>query len=326
MYSPPRRRRRGVWLLAVLSVAVVVVVLVTSLRSERRVLAGYLDTARESTAAAGSSSGEFLDLADRIDLVDRQEFITAMARIRATSGAAGILLDSADVPGDALAAHARLQLALTSWLLGLELVEGAALAAADDPSDDLPADLIERAIVELAVGDRAYEAGVEALLALEAGADVDVPIFPVVVFTPAAGAEGMVAAIRTASGLVLRRDLAVSAVGFEPRTLGSTDAGVGILPFTDRLIVNVTVTNQGNETAGEIPLQVLLSSDRTGTSRSESSTVERLLPTEATSVEFVFEVVPVVNYELVINLGPATGETDLENNLLIVPFVVNQEG
>ena len=103
IYSPPRRRRRGVWLLAVLSVAVLIVVLVTSLRSERRVLAGYIDTVQESAAAAASSATEFVDLTDRLGEVDRQEFITTMARIRTTTGEAGTLLESADVPTDALA-------------------------------------------------------------------------------------------------------------------------------------------------------------------------------------------------------------------------------
>ncbi|MCP4250557.1 MAG: hypothetical protein GY778_26230 [bacterium] len=326
IYTPPRRRRRGVWLLAVLSVAVVVFVLVTSFRSERRLLAGYIDTAQQSAAAAASSSEEFLDLAARLIEVDRTEFITTMARIRTTSAQAGALLDAADVPGDAVAAHARIELAHRSWLVGLELIEGAALSAAEDPADEIPADVLERAVLELAVGDRAYEAGVEELLGLEDGADVDIPTYPVVVFTPPAGSEGLIVAARTSTGLTLRRDLAVTTVTLEPRVLGETDAGVGIVPFTDRLIVNVTVTNQGNQAAADIQVRVTLSSDRVGTSGSESLTVERLQPAESTSLEFVFEVLPVANYELIVNLEPTDGETDIENNLLILPFVVNEEG
>ena len=121
MYSPPRRRRRGVWLLAVLSMAVLVVVLVTSFRSDRRVLAGYIDKVQESAASASSSAAEFADLTDRLAAVDRQEFITTMARIRSTAATAESLLEGVDVPGDAMAAHARLQLAHSSWSLGLDL-------------------------------------------------------------------------------------------------------------------------------------------------------------------------------------------------------------
>jgi hypothetical protein len=326
MYSPPRRRRRSIWLLAILSVAVVVVVLVTSFRSERRLLAGYIDTAQESSAGAAAAAVEFLDLAGRLGEVDRQEFTTTMARIRSMAGAADVLLEGAEAPQDAVGAHARLQLALSSWLLGLELMEGATLAAADDPADAIAADLIDRAVVELAVGDRAYEAAVDELLALEERTDVTIPTYPVVVFAPGQGAAGLLETARTAPGLSQRRDLAVSAVGFEPRLLSETEAGVGILPFIDRLIVNVTVTNLGNEAAAAIPVQVLLSSDRTGTSASETVTIERLQPTEATSLEFVFEVLPGVNYELVVNAGPVTGESDIDNNLVVVPFIVNQQG
>jgi hypothetical protein len=326
IYSPPRRRRRGVWLLAALSLAVVVFVLVTSFRSDRRLLAAYIDTAQQSAQAAAASSTEYLDLAVRLGEVPRQEFVTTMARIRLTSGEAGTRLDSADVPGDAVDAHARLQLAHRSWLVGLELMEGAALAAAEDPTDEIPAELIERAMVELAVGDRAYEAGVEELRELEQRTDVEIPTYPEVVFRPAVSSEALIAAARTSTGLTLLRDLAVTDYTLDPRALGETDAGVGVIPFTDRLIVNVTVTNQGNEAAAEIPVQVVLSSDRTGTARNESVDIQRLQPAESTSVEFVFDVSPVVNYEMVVNVGLTTGETDIDNNLLIVPFVVNSEG
>ena len=219
-YSPPRRRRRGVWLLAVLSIAVVVFVLVTSFRSDRRVLAAYIDTAQQSAQAAAASSAEFLDLAVRLGEIERQEFVTTMARIRLTSGEAGTLLDSAEVPGDAVSAHARMQLAHRSWLVGLELVEGAALAAAEDPTDEIPAELIDRAVVELAVGDRAYEGGVEELLGLEESTDVDIPTYPVVVFRPSSGAADLTAAARNSTTLTLVRDLAVTDFTLDPPGTG----------------------------------------------------------------------------------------------------------
>jgi hypothetical protein len=328
IYSPPRRRRRGVWLLAILSVAVVGVVLVTSLRSERRVLAAYIDTAQSSAAASAGAAEEFAALMEVLLVVDRQEFITTMEGIRGAAQAASALLDGTEVPRDALDAHARLTLAHTSWVQGLELVEGSSLAAADDPTDPVPADLLERAVLELAVGDRAYETAVEQLLSLEKESDVDVevPSYPTIEFMPNGGAAGLIATARASTGLAQRRDLAISAVGFEPRRLGETDDGAGVIPFTDRLIVNVTVTNQGNEPAVSVPVQVVLSSDRTGTSDAETVTLERLEPSESTSVEFVFLVVPAVNYELVINAGPVEGEIDIENNLLVVPFIVNEQG
>lgn len=326
IYSPPRRRRRGVWLLALLSVVVVVVVLVTSFRSERRLLAAYLDTAQQWAAVAASSAEEFVDLSGRLSELTREEFTTTMASIRGASGSAGTLLDEVDVPAEALDAHVRLTLAHDSWLAGLELMEGSVLAVADDPTDDDSAEIISRALLELAVGDRSYEGAVERLAALEADADVDVPTYPVAAFSPTAEEDEVVAAVRAAAGLGQRRDLAITAVGFEPRALGETAAGAGIIPFTDRLIINATISNLGNEPVTSVPVQVVLSSDRTGTGGSKNETIERLEPSESTSLEFVFEVVPIANYELVIDVGGTTGETDLDDNLVILPFVVNEEG
>ena len=187
-------------------------------------------------------------------------------------------------------------------------------------------EVLEQALVELAVGDRAYEVAVEELGLLEDDADVEVPGYPVAAFTPVPDEVDLLEAVRASSGLGQRRDLGVTAVGFEPRALGETNTGAGIIPFTDRLIVNVTVTNLGNEAASAVPVQVVLSSDRTGTADSDSVTIERLAPSESTSLEFVFAVVPVANYELVIDVGGMTGETDLDDNLAILPFVVNEEG
>jgi heme exporter protein D len=326
IYSPPRRRRRGVWLLAVLSVVVIVVVLVASLRSERRLLAAYLDTSRQWAAVAAASAEDFADLTDRLPEVTREEFTTTMAAIRSASGASGPLLDEADVPADALDAHARLTLAHSSWLAGLELMEGAVLAAVDDPEDEDSVAVIGHAVVELAVGDRSYEGAVEQLAALEAEADIEVAPYPIVSFAPAAAGDEIAAAVRASADLGQRHDLAVTAAGFEPRPLGETPAGAGIIPFTDRLIVNATISNLGNEAVGSVDVQVVLTSDRTGTGGSRSETIERLGPGEATSLEFVFQVLPIANYDLVIDVAGTSGETNLDNNLVILPFVVNEEG
>jgi hypothetical protein len=312
--------------LAVLSVAIIAFVLVTSFRSERRLLAAYLDTSQQWAMVAASSSEEFVDLVDRLPEVTREEFATTMAAIRSASGASGGMLDEADVPADALDAHARLTLAHGSWLTGLELIEGAVLAAADDPDDLDPIEVIDRGLVELAVGDRSYEGAVEQLVALEAEADVEVATFPIASFAPAAAGDEIVAAVRGAADLGQRRDLAVTAVGFEPRPLGETLAGAGIIPHTDRLIVNATISNLGNEAVNSVDVQVVLTSDRTGTGGSKSETVERLEAGEATSLEFVFQVLPIANYDLVIDVAGTSGETDLDNNVVILRFVVNEEG
>ena len=183
-----------------------------------------------------------------------------------------------------------------------------------------------QAAVELAVGARAYEAAIDELVALEESADVEVPGYPVVAFSPPGGAAGLLNAARTSTGLTQRTDLAVSSVTLDPRVLSETETGAGIVPFTEQLIVNVTVTNQGNEPVGEIPVQVLLASDRSGTGTSEAVTVDRLEPAEATSLEFLFDVLPIVNYEIVVNVGPAPGEFDTDNNLFRLPFIVNEQG
>ncbi|MBT8203485.1 MAG: hypothetical protein KJO87_09300, partial [Acidimicrobiia bacterium] len=167
---------------------------------------------------------------------------------------------------------------------------------------------------------------VVALAGLESEADVDVPTYPEIVFRPDGGSDALLAAVRASDALSQERDLAVTTVAFEPRVLSETEAGVGVVPYTDRLIVNITISNIGNEAAAAIPVRVVLSSDRTGTSAAESATIERLEPAESTSLEFVFAVVPVANYELLIDVGGTDGETSLDDNLLVLPFVVNEEG
>ncbi len=325
-YSHPRRRRRGVVLLALLSVVVVVVVLVTSFRSDRRVLADYIDTAHQAAVESSATAVDFANLIGRTPTVDRQEFITTLAGLRATMSGANAAIEGVEAPTRAADAQARLVLASRSWLRGLDLIEGGLLDAADRPGDDVPAMVIERGIVELAVGDRSYEDAVTELTLLQSSLDVDFSSYPVVAFTPASGILGLIAEAQASVGLPLRRDAAITSVGFNPRRLGTTDLGEAILPLTSELVVTVTVLNQGNEALAEVIVAVTLTGDRAGAGAQDTRTIDRLVPGESSTFEVTFEVVPVVQYVLRVAVPIVSGDVDVENNTHTERFIVNEEG
>ncbi len=324
-YSQPRRRRRGVWLLALLSVVVVVVVLVTSFRSDRRVLANYLDAAHQAASSASSTAVDLEALLARLSTVDRQEFITTLAGLRTTMSDVNAIIEAAEVPAQGSDAQARLRLAGQSWLRGLDLIEGGLLDAADRPDDEPPAVVIERGVIQLAVGDFSYEEAVRELTALQTGSDVEFAAYPEAAFAPTGGVVALIDEARSASGLPLRRDAAITSVGFEPRPLGSTELGEAILPLTNQLVLTVTVINQGNERLTDVMVEVQLTGDRAGTGGRETRSLEALVPGESSTFDVTFDVLPVVQYDLRVSLPIATGEVETENNIITERFIVNEE-
>jgi hypothetical protein len=325
-YTRRRPSRRLTWLLAIVTVVVIGFVLATTLRSERRILAQYLDTAQRSAALAASAATEFDGLVAGLENSDRGTFTSSMRGIRERAAEAFGLLDVAEVPGSAVAAHARLSAATSSWIEGLDVFQGGVLDAADRPADPVPAGLLRTSIIDLAVGDAAYEAAVIELMAVEAEADVEFTDYPTVAFVaPDVGWESVATSARSADDLALRIDVAVTALGLEPRILRHEDDGTGVLPFTERLIVGATVINQGNEPLTDIGVEVLLLASRFGAAASEANSIERLEAGESTSLEYVFTVSTSVDYELVVQASGATGERNLANNRVVQPFYVNDE-
>ncbi len=154
---------------------------------------------------------------------------------------------------------------------------------------------------------------------------MDFPRYPVAAFAPSGGVVALIEEARTATGLPLRRDAAITAVGFDPRPLGSTELGEAIIPLTNQLVLTVTIINQGNERLTDIDVDVQLLGDRAGTSAREAMSFEFLVPGESSTFEVTFDVVPVVQYELRVTVPGVSGEAELENNVFTERFVVNQE-
>ena len=325
-YYQPRRRRRGVGLLALLSVVVVVVVLVSSFRSDRRVLATYLDTAHQAVGESAAVAVEFEGLMARLSGVDRQEFITTLAGLRTTMSDANAVIEGVEAPTKAADAQARLLLASRSWLRGLDLIEGGLLEAADRPADDTPAMVIQRGFVQLAVGDQSYEQSVTELTSLQSSSDVEFSSYPEVAFTPSVGIVALIEEARAATGLPLRRDAAITSVGFDPRPLGTTDLGEAILPLTNQLALTVTVINQGNERLTDITVEVALLGDRANARAEDTKTFDFLVPGESGTFEVLFDVLPVIQYDLRVTIPVTSGEIEVENNIYRERFIVNEEG
>ena len=124
----------------------------------------------------------------------------------------------------------------------------------------------------------------------------------------------------------MRRDAAISSVGFEPRPLGTSDLGEAIIPLTNQLILTVTVLNQGNEALTDVTVEVELTGDRVGAGARETMVFDRLVPGESSTFDVIFDVLPVIQYDLRVSVPIVSGETDTENNTFTERFIVNEEG
>jgi hypothetical protein len=189
----------------------------------------------------------------------------------------------------------------------------------DEPQSPEGLVLLERALLDLEVGDRAYGRFVTAVATIEANQDVAPRITADIRFV-AEGADQvydaalMAERIKAIRDLSARHDMAVSAVRFDPEEAGDRD-GVPVVPFSPTFGVQVTVTNRGNEPEEQVLVNLLLiQSDGTLPPFADSRTVGLLEPGEATTLTFSRLPVVAGQFHEIVVRAELDGDADPDSN------------
>ncbi len=326
----PRRRRRRRRLVVPLVAALLLLVLwaATSIRSDTRALVEFFDTAQlqaeEQAAAAASLQAALGDLRDG----DRDMLLTRLQSIHAGLDESIAAMEAVDVPPDGIGAAHLFDLALDQWQLGVEAFEPALLAVVDEPQSERAVEELGAALQELRVGDLVYLRFLSESAPLWPELDVETPpSFPEVAMVPAtltlSQAPTRIAVLARANpDLRLRADLRLSQVSFEPADVVNPD-GDRVVPATDTLAVTVVVENAGNGDEESRSLTARLESEGTVVAVEQMQT-EALAPGSSTTLSFpAFAVMEGSSYRLELRLSIVEQEVDVENNLAVIPFIVN---
>lgn len=329
VFDPPRQKRRFLrWLIPIaLVIAALVGLAAQGAGSDARDEIEYLDELSSQVSDLAADGDALRDVVSRLSRIDRPEWETMIENLE-TDIARGIEFVGREPPSDELIGVRSLyRAALRQWEAGVSGFGAGVLTAADNPQETAPIDTIANSLVALRSGDELF-----AQVHVEIDRpDVPDPVNPlrVVVLSSADGeaidlATAYTEAARSPNnGLALRPGLAAAMIVADPEWQ-LNPANQVVMPTTDQVVFSVVVSNVGNLISEEEPIVLTL----TGASDPVelTMTIPPLNPGAQTTVEF--EPIPVTAdelYEVTAEIKVVGLDTDFEDNVLQVMFLVNSE-
>jgi len=309
------RRRLLVWLI-LLTVVTGTVLAIDALRSERRRLREYFANALRVAETQADVAGDLNRLLVGIGTTQRASLRAVFVEGRSKLAEAGELLTGLAVPAPAGVANGYLRVAHESWTRGLDGIETSLLELADQGATPVTSVALEAALLELKVGDHAYAAFRSAAPA----ANPDRVEFASISFLPdGIELDRLTASAVAATGLKLVHDPALAPLRIEPRPVQEPD-GTAVIPNAEEVLVQVTISNQGNES--EDGLTVRLDIQAGVELSSQERRVDSLAPGISQVLDFKLAVRPGTDYRLVALLVSPSGDGRLDNNSQTATFAV----
>jgi hypothetical protein len=300
---------------------------VTRAQGEAEVTRSYLDVIYEVATGQAAASASFNEMITGIEGFTRPRMLSTLEDIEARSDELVTLLARGNPPGDLEEADLWLQIATTSWRNGLSHARAGLIALASNPvdTDGTGAKALARGLVDLRVGDRAYQGFMSQV------SEVDTTLlggaFPSVVFVPAESDPlfepvSLARRMFLTPGLSAVDDLAVADLRLDPASVG-TSGGLPVVPISANQSIEVTIFNRGNADRVEVVVSLqLVSSD--GEEYTASIEIDSIAGGAGRAVSFSdLPVKPGTLYQVLVSIPP--GDDDDENDSITFRFAVNEE-
>lgn len=239
------------------------------------------------------------------------------------------------VPSKALGLQPILQLTFDMRVSGIDKYKSAILDVLDKKDPTQPTATMSQGLLDLVVSDAALERYRADLDAKLKAAKMSYEKITDSVFMPKTD-EALEAAVQeyiaSLSGQETGNALhGVAVVGLttSPARVDRTQSGVSILPNSTTFTVKVSVQNQGNQTEGDVPVVVTLTSDAGGTPQKQTQKITQLKAGEISSL--VFEGMNPATGSSVVNTvtvkaGPVPNEKKVDNNQMDEQFIMRATG
>ena len=221
-----------------------------------------------------------------------------------------------------------LEIAVGSWLKGLESFESSILILVDQPSSKKIEENIASSIADLSIGDSAYS---EFLLLMRIrGEESYIPYLYEVEYIGVEDSSSRFAdllvekAKESSGGLFLRRDISIPAIQFEPAQIAETEDNLYV--FKDEpLTLKVIISNEGNRTEYDLLLLVLITDEQGNTVYEKQQKEAFLEPLKSKTVTLdSIQLIPGIKYDWLIKLEEVENEEEIDDNLYrvegFIPF------
>jgi hypothetical protein len=187
----------------------------------------FLEDASTVSLLHSESSKEFEKVLN-FDEINRDEFETTLSSLVKDSQEAYNLVQN--IGGEFVSTEKELlNIATSSWLKGLETFQISIITLIDNPDSLKIEEALAQSIIDLSIGDKAYEEFVQKISQRSREDNLFLPVFYPVKYTGLEGsafnfADLIVKKARdSAEGLFLRRDVAITGVQFLPSPIAVTE-------------------------------------------------------------------------------------------------------
>jgi hypothetical protein len=321
-----RRRRTVVLVLVVVAVILGAAYAITRAQSDQQLRREYLDLAIDVANGEEEAAIRFSDMVVRLDELSRPAVVGLLEDVEAQVLDLSRTLESASPPGDRLErAHTAFAVAAQQWKDGIIATRSGIETLSETPLDPDGLAALEQGLIDLRVGDAAY------VDFLDLTVEIDVTDlgreFPEVAFVPAESellfeATDIARRIFLTPDLGVLRNLAVADIKLEPGPLGDSD-GVPVVPLSDSLDAEVTISNRGTIEEYKVVVQLDLISAE-GEQVTFEQQIDVIEPNSLTSLTFAdLPVSPGALYELVATL-PGDDDDRSDDSASLV-FIRNDE-
>lgn len=282
----------------------------------------FLEEASTVSLVHSESSKEFEKVLN-FDEINRDDFESTLAALVRDSQEAFNLVQN--IGGDFNSSEKELlNIATSSWLNGLETFQVSIITLIDNPESLKIEEALAQSIVDLSIGDKAYEEFVQKISQRSREDNLFLPIFYPVKYTGLEGsafnfADLIVKKARDSSeGLFLRRDVAITGVQFFPSPIAVTEDNYRVF-LKEPIGIQVVIANEGNVEEFDIILLVLVT-DEFGDSVFEKRTKISSVGAFESKSYFTdtIELEPGTLYEWFIKIEEIENEEELEDNLFTI--------
>jgi|TARA_B100001750_G_scaffold248179_1_gene277329 hypothetical protein len=287
----------------------------------------FLEVASATSEIHYLSSQSFLDILD-FNEINRESFETTISNIVVESQKAYDLLMYSELSELNIKEKELLEIAVGSWLKGLESFESSILILVDQPSSKKIEENIASSIADLSIGDSAYS---EFLLLMRIrGEESYIPYLYEVEYIGVEDSSSRFAdllvekAKESSGGLFLRRDISIPAIQFEPAQIAETEDNLYV--FKDEpLTLKVIISNEGNRTEYDLLLLVLITDEQGNTVYEKQQKEAFLEPLKSKTVTLdSIQLIPGIKYDWLIKLEEVENEEEIDDNLYrvegFIPF------
>lgn len=224
----------------------------------------FLEDASTVSLLHSESSKKFEKVLN-FDEINRDEFETTLSLLVKDSQEAYNLVQN--IGGEFVSTEKELlNIATSSWLKGLETFQVSIITLIDNPDSLKIEEALAQSIIDLSIGDKAYEEFIQKISQRSREDNLFLPVFYPVKYTGLEGsafnfADLIVKKARdSAEGLFLRRDIAITGVQFLPSPIAVTEDNYRVF-LKEPIGIQVVIANEGNVEEFDVILLVLVTDE-----------------------------------------------------------------